>query len=75
MTQKIPTVNVIESISLDEISSIRSYPDNKKGNKAAEKIFRKIALENGALKVNLQSHIEDGYFQEDSYKVYLIHSL
>lgn len=72
---KIPTVNVIE-VADSVLMQIISFKDGKKGNKEAEAIFTKIALENGAKKCDMESYLEEGIFSEStgSYGVYITHS-
>lgn len=72
---KIDTVNVLEVVNANP-SQILSFKDNKKGNKEAEKLFTKMAKENGATDEDMDSYIEDGSYthSRNEYGVYLIHS-
>ncbi len=71
--KRLHTVNVIETN--DGVpNNIVSYPDNKGGNKEAESLFGKIAMENGAIKEDVINYIEDGYYEKGTYTVYLTHS-
>ena len=74
---KISTVNVLEVI--DKVpKQIISFLDTTKGNKEAEKVFTKIAKENGAEEADIESYLEDGLFEYDNNGgtgVYLIHSV
>lgn len=70
---KLNTVNVIEMTDSDTID-IRSFTDDKKGNAAAEKVFRACLLENGCPPDDVDSYIEDGYFARMSYTLFLVHS-
>ena len=73
---KVSTVNVIEfsDNTPTSIISLRSFNDNKAGNKKAEKLFKKILVENGANEVTFDSFVEDGYYQNGTYTVLLTHS-
>ena len=75
---KLNTVNVIELVSDFEfpgITGLMSFSDDQPGNRAAEKQFRKLALENGARERDLESYIEDGYYTNGTrYVLLIIHS-
>ena len=74
MKEKVATVNVLEIIE-NLPHQILSFNDSVKGNKEAEKVFKKLANENGAKdKYDMDVLIEDGLFEEGTYGVYLIHS-
>lgn len=72
---KLYTVNIIEWCD-DTIQQIVSFSDDKAGNKAAEKLFRKCALENGGGKDNKELGwcVENGYYDCASYHLHLVHS-
>lgn len=72
---KIATVNVIEMID-GGLTGITSFKDDTKGNKEAEKLF-KACLKDYAREEEIDSFIEDGYFNFDAefqYEVFLSHS-
>ena len=66
------TINVIEII--DEDISITSFKDNDEGNNNAECLFYSMAKENGANAECLFIYLEDGSYENGTYKVLLIHS-
>lgn len=70
---KTATVNVLEVIN-HVPQQIFSFKDDKKGNKEAEAIFTKMCKENGASDRNMNSYLEDGFFDYDDCGIYLIHS-
>jgi len=72
---KLNTVNVLEIINSIP-HQIVSFKDNSAGNKEAEILFTKMALENGAKIIDMESCLEDGLFESDlgTYGVSLIHS-
>ncbi len=72
---KLNTVNVLEIIN-NEPFQIVSFKDNKQGNKKAEKLFTKMAKDNGAIEEDIESYIEDGSYSHSNneYGCYLIHS-
>jgi hypothetical protein len=70
---KVDTVNVIEYAD-DSILGVTSFTDNEEGNKEAEAIFRQVAKENGMEDVDAESFVEDGYFEQGTYQVFITHS-
>lgn len=75
---QIATVNVIE---MDEhtILSLRSWKDNAKGNKDAEKVFVRLIEEyfGGAVDGELlDRYLDDGFYVNDdgSYEVSILHT-
>jgi hypothetical protein len=73
--KKLNTVNVLEVVEANP-NQIISFEDNKKGNKEAEKLFAKMAKDNGATDEDMDSYIEDGSYthSHNEYGVYIIHS-
>lgn len=71
-------VNVIEVIN-NVVSSVDTFvipttikPHSKEEQKivdVAEKLFAKIAKENGMAKKDLEACLDDGYYEEGTYKV------
>lgn len=73
MITKVSTVNVIETV--DGVpNQLFAFTDNKAGNKSAESLFARVAMENGMPKTDAEAAIEDGYHENGTYTVYLIHS-
>ena len=71
---KINTVNVVEYFDKN-ILSIRSFPDNEKGNKDAEKLFSNILKEHGIYN-EWYYFIENGQYSDDNgFELFLIHSI
>lgn len=72
---KISTVNVIEYID-DAVSSIRSYKDDADGNSEAEDMYRAIIIEHDpdVTESDIELFIEDGYYEQGNYQVFLAHS-
>ena len=66
-------VNVIEYVE-DDITGVTSFSSDQAGNKEAEEHFAACAKENGALDEDIESFIEDGYFEQGNYQLFLIHS-
>lgn len=74
---KLCTVNVVE-ITNGDVQSVRSFTDNKDGNKRAEKLFGRIVAEHyGPVdKEDLDNMLSDGIFDDDNgYQVLLTHSI
>jgi hypothetical protein len=67
------TVNVIEKRDETTIS-LRAFPETEEGNKAAEKIFAEILDENETTVENIDSYVEDGYWESGTYQLFLVHS-
>lgn len=82
---KLHTVNIIE-ITNGDLQSIRSFPDNPKGNKQAERLFKRLVKEFEAQTLttkrdailsnpaDMQNYLDDGIFEEDGYQVIISHS-
>ena len=70
----VSTTNVLEIIN-EFPQQIFSFPDNKKGNKDAESLFKQIAKEHGAKKKDMDSYIKNGTFVLPYYQVCLMHSV
>lgn len=75
------TVNVVEhngDNGDNGIVSLRAFRDTKSGNKKAEKLFVKIAIENGMKQENAEFHLDNGYYSgyysNDDYTVSIVHS-
>jgi hypothetical protein len=70
---KVATVNVIEVVD-DSVIGVKSYKDNEKGNKQAEKRFIAVAKENGCTDEEMDACLEDGYYSNGNYYVSITHS-
>ena len=70
---QVKTVNVIEYAD-DDISGVTSFEDNAEGNAEAEARFRQCATENGCQEIDLDSFVEDGYYEQGTYQLFLTHS-
>jgi hypothetical protein len=71
---KLQTVNVIEYKN-DSILSVQSFTDNEEGNKEAEKVFEGIMRErNGVADEDVAISLEDGWYEEGDYQLFLTHS-
>ena len=73
-------INVVETVN-GTVLSIESFVIKDEENKAevvqkAEELFTAKALENGAKQEDMETHIEDGYYENDgfSYVVNLVWS-
>lgn len=75
-TSKLNTVNVIEIRGGEfDIQSVASYQDDKEGNALAEARFKDLITENHKVsKSEIESSLENGYFEEGEWKVLLVHS-
>ena len=72
---KINTVNVIERTDEGEYS-IKSFSDNVKGNKEAEKLFKSIVIEREETidKNYIVDYLDEGFYEDGNYELVLIHS-
>lgn len=72
---KIQTVNIVEYAD-DDLLGVTSYEDNEEGNKEAEAQFKQCVIENGAdmSDEDAESFIEDGYFEQGNYQLFITHS-
>ena len=70
---RIKAVNVMEYAD-DDLLGITTFTDDEEGNKEAEDHFRKCAIENGCSTEDIDSFIEDGYFEQGTYQIFLSHS-
>ena len=70
---QLQTVMVIEYTG-GAIFSVRSFSEDKEGNKEAEALFVKLAKDNGMDDTDIDACLEDGLFEEGDYQIFLIHS-
>lgn len=75
-TPKLNTVNVIEFRGGEfDIQSLTSYQDDKEGNALAEERFKELISENHKVsKADIETALENGYFEEGEWKVIITHS-
>ena len=74
-SHQVNTVNVVE-VADDTLQGLRAFSDDTEGNKEAERLFRRIALENGAKRKDIDDYIMDGHYGRDcdKYDLYLTHA-
>lgn len=72
---KIDTVNIVEMAG-DDLIGVTSHDESKEGNQQAEELFRNILTEhlNGPDAKDIDSFVEDGYWGQGTYQVFLTHS-
>jgi len=72
---KIDTVNVVE-YSGDDLVSITSFEETSEGNIEAGEHFTALLTENGAWVTaeEIESYVEDGYWEQGDYQLFLSHS-
>jgi hypothetical protein len=71
------TVNIIESID-GRIQQLKSFPDDEKGNLAAENLFIKLIKENDAEDrqnfLGIDYYLDEGVYNNFDYYLYIVHS-
>ena len=75
-SMKVNTVNVIEYAS-DAVIGVRSFQDDEEGGKEAEALFQECVRENcidNVLEAEMLTYIEEGYFEQGDYQVFVTHS-
>jgi hypothetical protein len=70
---QLQTVMVIEYTG-GGIHSVRSFSEDKEGNKQAEELFVKVAKDNGMDDIDIDACLADGLFEEGDYQIFLVHS-
>jgi hypothetical protein len=72
---KLNTINVIEYVN-DAVIGVHSFPYDEAGVEEAEECYRAIILEHqeDATENEMDVYIEDGYFEQNLYQVFLTHS-
>ena len=73
---ELSTVNVIEYAD-GAVLSVRSFNDNGKGNKEAEKLFKSIIEARDDKEVTpalIDAYTEDGIYEDGDYQLFLTHS-
>jgi hypothetical protein len=78
---RLPTVDVISTVNVIEfgenktdVLSMASFADSEEGNISAEVLFAAKALENGCSAKDVESHIEDGVYENGTYTILVTHS-
>jgi len=74
-TTAVSTVNIIEYAN-DAVIEVRSFTDNESGNKEAEEAYHAIIKEHDpdATERDIEMFLEDGYYEQGDYQVFLAHS-
>jgi len=74
-TTAVSTVNIIEYAN-DAVIGVRSFTDNESGNKEAEEVYHAIINEHDpdATERDIEMFLEDGYYEQGDYQVFLAHS-
>jgi hypothetical protein len=84
MRIKLNTVNVIEVTNGSDLQSLRAFADVPKGNKRAEKLFRRLIEEYEkpfpeaaprSDEEDFESYIEEGLYERTGYELLLTHSV
>lgn len=73
-TAKVSTVNVME---LSEYNvSLTSFRDDEVGNREANMLFHKLVKENypETLDEEIEEYLDDGLFEKNGYKIFVVHS-
>jgi hypothetical protein len=78
MKYTISTVNVIAAWS-NVVQQVFSFPDNREGNKSAERCFVREAMKHCMRKTDAHMCLEDGYYgapinKFNGYELFLVHS-
>jgi hypothetical protein len=69
---KLNTINIVE-VEDSTILQIFSFTDDDSGSKEALKVFKKLALKAGDK--NVEVSLDDGYYKNMDYCVYIEHSV
>jgi hypothetical protein len=69
----IKTVNVIEFAD-DDLMGITSFEETPEGNVEAEARFKKLLEEQDVPAEDIDSFVEDGYWEQGTYQLFLSHS-
>ena len=74
-TTAIQTINIIEYAN-NTVTGIRSFADNKNGNKEAENLYCSIIKEHDpdTIEPELDLFLENGYYEQGDYQIFLTHS-
>jgi len=76
---KLNTVNVIELTNGTDLQAVRAFADNPKGNKRAEKLFRRLIEEcepHRYDETDFTDFLDEGTYEDGSgYQLFLVHSV
>ena len=69
---KLKSINVTE-LADESVIGVHSFSTDEEGVKEAEECFKAVVKENGVdvTEQEMEEHIEDGYFEQGSYQVFL----
>lgn len=69
------TVNLIEYAD-EMVMSVRSFTDTTTGNKKAEQCFSRIVKESDPSldEEEIENCIEEGYYENNGYQLFIVHS-
>jgi hypothetical protein len=70
---KLNTVNVVETID-GIIENLFSFPDTPEGNIQVEKLFETLCKENNFDDEEVIFGLEEGYLEQENYKLFIVHS-
>ena len=70
---KLATVNVIE-YSNGTVDVVTAFTDDAEGNKEAEAMFTRVAIENGMDDEDEDICLDEGLYEEGDYQVFITHS-
>ena len=72
---KINTVNIIEYAD-DDLLGLTSFSEDQKGNQEAEAHFKSVIKEydSKVTEEELETFVEDGYYEQGTYQAFLYHS-
>jgi hypothetical protein len=75
MSNKVDTVNVVQASDTGP-TSVVSFSESPKGNKEAEALFTRIVKENEPdfSDEDVDACLDNGYYEDGSYSVYICHS-
>ena len=72
---KCDVINVVEYVK-DDLVGVTSFSNDEEGVKEAEAHFTKCAKDNGIYDIqDIDSFIEDGYFEQGEYQLFISSSL
>ena len=72
---QISSVNIVTYVN-DSVQGVTSFKDNEEGNKEAERLFTNLIKENYSetTEEDIEASIDNGYFEEDNWQVFIVHS-
>ncbi len=69
---KLQTVNIVENA--DGQLTIHAFHETAAGNKKAEKLFKKIAMEHGMSESSFEFFLDNGLHECGTYSVAIVHT-